>query len=87
MKVHLGLKNLTLVPGIAPESAVGYLESEITTLIYNFLQIYILDNVDTPMSGAKKSSRELAGVLRNLKKVEQALETVDAAFHNLSIEK
>merc|ERR1712088_624657 len=49
--------------------------------------IYILDNVDTPMSGAKKSSRELAGVLRNLKKVEQALETVDAAFHDLSIEK
>ena len=39
------------------------------------------------MSGAKKSSRELAGVLRNLKKVEQALETVDAAFHDLSIEK
>ena len=50
---------------------------------YFFIQIYILDDVDAPVSGAKKSSKELAGVLRNLKKVEQALETVDAAFHDL----
>ena len=47
---------------------------------YCSFQIYILDEVDEPVSGAKKSSKELASVLRNLKKVEQALETVDAAF-------
>jgi len=45
--------------------------------------LYILDDVDEPVSGAKKSSKELASVLRNLKKVEQALETVDAAFHGI----
>ena len=43
-------------------------------------QLYILDDVDAPVSGTKKSSRELAGTLRNLKKVEQALQTIDAAF-------
>ena len=45
--------------------------------------LYILDDVDEQVSGAKKSSKELASVLRNLKKVEQALETVDAAFHGI----
>ena len=50
---------------------------------YCSFQLYILDDVDEPVSGAKKSSKELASVLRNLKKVEQALETVDAAFHGI----
>merc|ERR1719376_273036 len=38
--------------------------------------LYVLEDVDPPMSPSKKTSRELAGTLRNLKKVEQALQTL-----------
>lgn len=38
--------------------------------------LYLLDDVDLPSSPAKKTSRELSGTLRNLKKVEQALEVL-----------
>ena len=47
-----------------------------------FFQLYILDDVELPVSGAKKPSRELSSILHNLKKVEQALETVDTAFYD-----
>ena len=36
--------------------------------------IYLLEDMDLPPSPAKKTSRELSGTLRNLKKIEQALE-------------
>ena len=35
--------------------------------------------MDIPASPSKKTSRELAGTLRNLKKVEQALQLVESA--------
>ena len=36
--------------------------------------IYLLEDMDLPPSPAKKTSRELSGTLRNLKKIEQAME-------------
>lgn len=39
--------------------------------------LYLLDDVDLPSTPAKKTSRELSGTLRNLKKVEQALELLN----------
>ena len=39
----------------------------------------MLEDVEPPMSPSKKTSRELAGTLRNLKKVEQALQTLMAS--------
>lgn len=39
--------------------------------------LYLLEDVDLPSSPAKKTSRELSGTLRNLKKVEQALEMMN----------
>lgn len=41
--------------------------------------LYVLEDVEPPMSPSKKTSRELAGTLRNLKKVEQALQTLMAS--------
>ena len=40
-------------------------------------QLYVLEDVEPPISPSKKTSRELAGTLRNLKKVEQALQTIE----------
>ncbi len=59
----------------------------ILTIMYNdqdydydfFFQLYVLDDTDPPSSPAKKTSRELAGTLRNLKKVEQALQALECA--------
>jgi hypothetical protein len=39
--------------------------------------LYLLEDVDTPTTPAKNTSRELSGTLRNLKKVEQALELLN----------
>jgi hypothetical protein len=39
--------------------------------------LYVLEDVEPPISPSKKTSRELAGTLRNLKKVEQALQTME----------
>jgi len=39
--------------------------------------LYLLEDVDIPSTPAKKTSRELSGTLRNLKKVEQALEVLN----------
>jgi len=39
--------------------------------------LYLLEDVDMPSTPAKKTSRELSGTLRNLKKVEQALELLN----------
>jgi len=39
--------------------------------------LYLLEDVDMPTTPAKKTSRELSGTLRNLKKVEQALELLN----------
>lgn len=39
--------------------------------------LYLLEDVDIPSAPAKKTSRELSGTLRNLKKVEQALELLN----------
>lgn len=39
---------------------------------------YVLEDTDPPASPSKKTSRELAGTLRNLKKVEQALQALDS---------
>lgn len=39
--------------------------------------LYLLDDVDMPSTPAKKTSRELSGTLRNLKKVEQALDMLN----------
>ena len=36
--------------------------------------IYLLEDLDLPPSPAKKTSRELSGTLRNLKKIEQSME-------------
>ncbi len=43
--------------------------------------MYVLEDLDPPASPAKKTSRELAGTLRNLKKVEQALKALEAASY------
>lgn len=43
------------------------------------MQLYVLEDVDPPVSPSKKTSRELAGTLRNLKKVEQALQILLSA--------
>ena len=48
-------------------------------------QLYVLEDVDPPMSPSKKTSRELAGTLRNLKKVEQALQTLLTSDNSLSL--
>ncbi|TRY62867.1 hypothetical protein TCAL_10970 [Tigriopus californicus] len=39
--------------------------------------LYVLEDVDLPASPSKRVSRELAGTLKNLKKVEQALALVE----------
>ena len=36
--------------------------------------IYLLEDLDLPPSPTKKTSRELSGTLRNLKKIEQSME-------------
>lgn len=41
----------------------------------------MLEDVDPPASPAKKTSRELAGTLRNLKKVEQAMKALECAAY------
>ncbi len=43
--------------------------------------MYVLEDTDPPSSPAKKTSRELAGTLRNLKKVEQALQALECASY------
>lgn len=45
--------------------------------------LYVLDDIDPPVSPSKKTSRELAGTLRNLKKVEQALQTLERSETDL----
>lgn len=40
-------------------------------------QLYVLEDSDLPASPSKKTSRELAGTLRNLKKVEQVLQLME----------
>jgi len=44
--------------------------------------LYLLEDVDLPSSPAKKTSRELSGTLRNLKKVEQAMEMLNKLMEN-----
>lgn len=44
--------------------------------------LYVLEDVDPPVSPSKKTSRELAGTLRNLKKVEQALQTLERSANS-----
>merc|ERR1740128_1364886 len=44
--------------------------------------LYLLEDVDLPSSPAKKTSRELSGTLRNLKKVEQAIEMLNKLMEN-----
>ena len=46
-------------------------------------QMYVLEDIDPPVSPSKKTSRELAGTLRNLKKVEQALQTLERSETDL----
>ena len=41
-------------------------------------QLYVLEDTNPPASPAKKTSRELSGTLRNLKKIEQALQMLDS---------
>ena len=50
-----------------------------TTIFIFILQLYVLEDTDAPASPSKKTSRELAGTLRNLKKVEQALQLLEGA--------
>merc|ERR1719510_2107876 len=45
--------------------------------------LYVLEDIDPPVSPSKKTSRELAGTLRNLKKVEQALQTLERSETDL----
>merc|ERR1712008_196806 len=45
--------------------------------------MYVLEDIDPPVSPSKKSSRELAGTLRNLKKVERALQTLERSETDL----
>jgi len=45
--------------------------------------MYVLEDIDPPVSPSKKTSRELAGTLRNLKKVEQALQTLERSETDL----
>ncbi|CAB4055430.1 unnamed protein product [Lepeophtheirus salmonis] len=45
---------------------------ELSSIIDTLL--YVLDDTDPPVSPSKKTSRELSGTLRNLKKVEQVLQ-------------
>jgi len=46
-------------------------------LTYLDTLLYVLEDVEPEVSPSKKTSRELAGTLRNLKKIEQALQTLD----------
>ena len=46
-------------------------------LVPLFFQLYVLEDTNPPASPAKKTSRELSGTLRNLKKIEQALQMLD----------
>jgi len=39
--------------------------------------LYLLEDVDLPATPAKKTSRELSGTLRNMKKIEQALDMLN----------
>ena len=48
--------------------------------------IYLLEDMDLPSSPAKKTSRELSGTLRNLKKIEQALEMMKKLLDSAEIE-
>merc|ERR1712106_246706 len=42
--------------------------------------LYLLEDVDLPATPAKKTSRELSGTLRNMKKIEQALEILNTVM-------
>jgi hypothetical protein len=44
------------------------------------LQLYVLDDTDLPASPSRKTSKELAGTLRNLKKVEQTLQVLERSY-------
>lgn len=46
----------------------------------------MLEDVEPEVSPSKKTSRELAGTLRNLKKIEQALQTLDRLSEQVVIE-
>ncbi|XP_040581214.1 uncharacterized protein [Lepeophtheirus salmonis] len=48
---------------------------ELSSIIDTLL--YVLDDTDPPVSPSKKTSRELSGTLRNLKKVEQVLQVLE----------
>ena len=46
----------------------------------------MLEDIDLPPSPAKKTSRELSGTLRNLKKIEQALEMMKKLMDGSELE-
>ena len=46
----------------------------------------MLEDIDLPPSLAKKTSRELSGTLRNLKKIEQALEMMKKLMDSSELE-
>ena len=46
----------------------------------------MLEDIDLPPSPAKKTSRELSGTLRNLKKIEQALEMMKKLMDSSELE-
>jgi len=46
----------------------------------------LLEDIDLPPSPAKKTSRELSGTLRNLKKIEQALEMMKKLMDGSELE-
>jgi len=48
--------------------------------------VYLLEDIDLPPSPAKKTSRELSGTLRNLKKIEQALEMMKKLMDSSELE-
>lgn len=48
--------------------------------------VYLLEDIDLPPSPAKKTSRELSGTLRNLKKIEQALEMMKKLMDGSELE-
>ena len=67
-------------------------DEDICILIFSFQNstletvIYLLEDMDLPSSPAKKTSRELSGTLRNLKKIEQALEMMKKLLDSAEIE-
>ena len=68
------------------------IDEDICILIFSFKNstletvIYLLEDMDLPSSPAKKTSRELSGTLRNLKKIEQALEMMKKLLDSAEIE-